>query len=265
MPTLHEVATSLGVHYMTAYRYVRLGMLPAHKSDGQWRITDEDLAGFMERRTDAPARTSHAPYAERYRSRAISADLKGAWSVCENALASGHSLEQVYLDIIAPTMADIGRSWETGELSVADEHRASAVVMRTIGRLSHRLSRPGRTRGAVVIGAVSGDMHALPVTIAADVMRGRGFDVIDLGGNTPIESFVESARDTDGLRAVVVTVSTTSCLDRVQDTLDELRAALPDVAVFIGGGALDASTATDIGIEHFTGVEQLLDRLTGTD
>ena len=43
--TLHEAADRLGVHYMTVYRRVRLGMLPARKVGGTWRIDPVDLTG----------------------------------------------------------------------------------------------------------------------------------------------------------------------------------------------------------------------------
>ena len=46
--TLHEVAEELGVHYMTAYRSVRLGQLRAHKVGGVWQVEQSAL--------DAPGR-----------------------------------------------------------------------------------------------------------------------------------------------------------------------------------------------------------------
>ena len=47
--TLQEVADELGVHYMTAYRYVKLGLLYAEKRGGSWMITTDDLAAFQSR------------------------------------------------------------------------------------------------------------------------------------------------------------------------------------------------------------------------
>ena len=41
--SLHEAAEALGVHYMTAYRYVRLGVLPAHREGRSWRVRRVDL------------------------------------------------------------------------------------------------------------------------------------------------------------------------------------------------------------------------------
>lgn len=44
--TIQQAADQLGVHYMTAYRYVRLGMVPGHKAGSTWHIDAADLHRF---------------------------------------------------------------------------------------------------------------------------------------------------------------------------------------------------------------------------
>ena len=51
---LRDAAEQLGVHYMTAYRYVRNGTLPAHKSGGEWQVDPADLATLKAHRPTAP-------------------------------------------------------------------------------------------------------------------------------------------------------------------------------------------------------------------
>ena len=41
--SLQEAADILGVHYMTAYRYVRTGRLPAQQVDNRWRVRRANL------------------------------------------------------------------------------------------------------------------------------------------------------------------------------------------------------------------------------
>jgi excisionase family DNA binding protein len=86
--TLKEVADHLDVHYMTAYRYVRLGMLPATQQGRVWVVRSDDLADFV----DAPPSTTERGDAEwdvRLLTRMLDADMSGAWSVIEAAMASG--------------------------------------------------------------------------------------------------------------------------------------------------------------------------------
>ena len=105
------------------------------------------------------------------------------------ALASGMEPIAVYLDLLGPALRSIGDRWARGQLSVADEHQASTVAGRLIGRLGPLFARRGRKPGAVLVGSVAGETHALPSAILADILRGAGFEVIDLGANTPPVSF----------------------------------------------------------------------------
>ena len=58
--TLQEAADALGVHYMTAYRYVRLGLLHAEKIGGSWRVETADLDDFREYRNDGSGASARA-------------------------------------------------------------------------------------------------------------------------------------------------------------------------------------------------------------
>ena len=251
--TLQEAAEALGVHYMTAYRYVRLGLLPASKVGASWRVDREDLDRFS---TDEGAvvgrgRQKPAPWTERLESRLRAGDELGAWGVIEAALASGANTEDVYLDLIAPAMIGIGEAWARGEVDVSVEHRASAIVLRLLGRLSPRFSRRGRSRGSVVLGGAPGDLHGLPVAILADVVRSAGFSGVDLGANLPARSFVQAARDADRLIAVGVSASTEGNDRAVASAIDALHAALGDsIPVLVGGSAVrDERHALSLGAD----------------
>jgi NAD(P)-dependent dehydrogenase (short-subunit alcohol dehydrogenase family) len=88
----------------------------------------------------------------------------------------------------ALSLEDIGDRWAQGELSVADEHRASAVATRVVSRLGARFLPRGPKRGTVVVAAPEGELHGVPVSMAADVLRWHGFAVVDLGADTPADA-----------------------------------------------------------------------------
>ena len=245
--TLQEAAETLGVHYMTAYRYVRLGLLHAVKSGGTWRVSPDALAEF---RDGGPMSPQHeggsrrrAPWAERLEARLLAGDARGAWGVVEAALAAGAELEEIYLDVLAPAMAAIGARWERGELDVSMEHRATGIAMRLIGRLGPRFVRRGRTRGAVVLGAPAGERHALPVAMVSDLLRQHGWEVSDLGADVPDESFVHAVRNTPDVIAVGVSVTTDAGLASAARAFAALRAATSHVALVAGGRAVTSLEA----------------------
>ena len=103
--TLQEVADELGVHYMTVYRYVRLGYLEAHKAGGSWRVRKEDLDSFVAQPAPHAGRgSSDTAWDERLTQRLLAADQAGSWKVVEAAQASGMDLRSVYLEMLVPTM-----------------------------------------------------------------------------------------------------------------------------------------------------------------
>ena len=150
--TLHEAAEQLGVHYMTVYRYVRTGRLEGRKLGGTWVIDARALQRSMSPRSarrGAPARSSVvAALADRL----IQADEPGAWAIVEGALAGGAEPTQLHLDVLGPALREVGERWERNVIDVADEHAATVVMQRLIGRLGPVFRHRGRPRGTVVVG-----------------------------------------------------------------------------------------------------------------
>jgi excisionase family DNA binding protein len=248
--TLQEAAELLGVHYMTAYRYVRLGVLPASKVGGTWQVTAADLAAFRDNGGPVAAGGSRrrAPWATRLEARLVAGDTRGAWGVVEAALAAGADLDEIYLEVISPAMRDIGARWADGELDISVEHRATGIAFRLLGRLGPRFARRGRTRGTIVVGAPTGERHSLPVAMLADLLRGEGWEVSDLGADMPIASFVGSVLSTPGLVAVGVSVTSEECLAAAMELIAALQRAVPNVPVVVGGLAVrDDEHARSLG------------------
>lgn len=246
--SLKSAAEELGLHYMTVYRYVRTGRLPAVKVDGEWRIRRSDLEFLKSDDDNRPAqpREAQQPLLEQ---RMIAGDEPGSWQIIERALASGADVEEIYVKLLIPAMQSVGDRWERDDLSVLDEHQATAVATRLVARLGPMFRRRGRRRGVIIIGAPSGDPHALAPAFLADLLRGRRFEVLDLGGNTPAESFIELATKTDGVKAVAISATAPDNLDVVRRTVDDIRAACgPDLPILVGGNLIpDQATADAVG------------------
>ncbi len=259
--SLQEAAEELGVHYMTAYRYVRQGLLPALKHQGTWRVQRRDVEGF--RQGSAPSsdvddldeghgyavtgrgRSRRAPWAHRLEARLINGDDAGAWSVLESTLAAGHDLESIYSNVMAPALESIGARWEAGELDIAAEHQATAIASRLVARLGPRFARRGRSRGTVVIGAPTGEAHSLPTAMLGDLLRAAGWSVRELGADTPAESFVHAATNCDSLVAVGISVTHPDHRFRVPEIAAAVHRELPGLLVVAGGRGVAGWSADD--------------------
>lgn len=248
--TLQEAADRLGVHYMTVYRYVRLGRLPARKRGGTWEVDSADLEG-LKRGHDRTVRPRHpADWDARLVARLLEGDEPGAWGVLEGALASGASPGEVYANVLGPAMVAVGERWHAGEISIADEHLATSVVLRLIGRMGPRFARKGRSKGTVIVTTPPGEHHAIPSLMLSDFLRGAGFEVLDLGANVPADTLAGIVEKVDGLVAVCISSTRLNAERAIRRVVRAIRATAPDAAVFAGGASVpDAETAASLGAD----------------
>ncbi|NDB05992.1 MAG: helix-turn-helix domain-containing protein [Acidimicrobiia bacterium] len=258
--SIEDVAVVLGVHYMTAYRYVKRRALEATQVSGQWQIKRSDLDDFVKRRSDRHSKAEGsqdarrtADYHRELERCLVNSDAKAAFEVIQAAIDAGADMEEVYLDILGPVMAEIGASWARGEIDISVEHRATAVATRLVGQLSPRCVRRGRHRGNVLIGAPAGERHSLALAMLGDLLRLHGWDVSDLGADTPSNSFVHAASSIPELVAVGVSVTSSDSLASAAELVTTLRRAIgDDVPVLVGGSAiLDVNQARSLGADHF--------------
>jgi excisionase family DNA binding protein len=275
--TLQQVAERLGVHYMTAYRYVRTGQLIAARRAGRWTVDRGDLAAFESDRSTPPPRgrrraaddgaadhwgTGRRRYRARLLERLLAGDEAGAWRVVESALVTRMRPDRVHLDLLAPCLREIGDRWAAGSLSVGDEHVASAVAVRLAARLAPLCARRGRTRGTLVIGGSAGELHGLPLTLVTNVLRSRGWEVVELGPNTPAADVIEAVGRTDRLRAVGVSVGSDGAKESAARTLAAVRDRYPGVPLLAGGpGVPDATVARRLGGDGWAADADQLDAL----
>jgi MerR family transcriptional regulator, light-induced transcriptional regulator len=253
--TLQQAADELGVHYMTVYRYVRTGKLPATRVGGGWRIDPSDLARLKPPGPGRPRKpASRVAVTKQLEARLVAGDEPGAWGVLEAALASDHSPSQVLLQLVAPALESIGERWHRGELNVADEHRGTAVAVRLISRIGARFARRGPKSGTVIITTPPAELHSTPVAIAADLLRWAGFNVIELGADTPADALVHAVAGAPDLLAVAMACTTRASTTAARRVVAHLRGAAPGTTVLLGGAAISsADHARRLGADGFTG------------
>ena len=242
---------------MTAYRYVRTGRLPARREGVQWMVDPAELAKMRSpERTTRGHGTVRSEGPGKLAARMVAGDEPGAWGVVEAALASGVEAADVYLDLLVPALEVVGEGWAVGELTVADEHRATAIALRLVGRLGPRFARRGRKRGTVVVGAPAGEQHGLPSAILADLLRGVGFEVLDMGANTPAASFAETAKEANRLVAIAIAITTPAGGAAVRAAVKAIRQADLGVPILVGGAAVHArAQALRLGADEWSGID----------
>ena len=257
--SLHDVAEMLDVHYMTVYRYVRQGQLPATKVGRSWYVKPSDLELFRDAKvhaSDVPeGGRKVAPWAERLEAQLIQGDQRGAAEIMEAVLRSGHDLYFLYLQVLSPAMGAIGAKWAAGNLEIFVEHRASNIAMRLIGQFGPRFARRGVSKGTVVLGSPADEMHTLSTSMVADLIRLEGWNVSDVGANMPAEAFAEAIRQGEDVVAVCIGVTMPGSLPAAQATIGAIRKVVPrDLPILVGGaGVASDEVARDLGADRRSG------------
>lgn len=135
--------------------------------------------------------------------------------------------------MIAPALRQVGVLWALGEMSVADEHLATAITYRSLASLSAFVGPPEALRGTVLLAAVEGERHVVGLEMVARVLEGGGFDVKLLGADVPTDALAAAvARFAPG---VVGLSATTASPERVREAVRAVLAVDGDVGVLLGG------------------------------
>jgi MerR family transcriptional regulator, light-induced transcriptional regulator len=249
---LREAAGTLGVHYQTAYTWVRQGVLPARKVGRGYEISEVDTRALAARRR----RGAQPPRPIQVRDWAAQSQLihqalaEGDETLARKRLArlaGGVPMIDLCAHIIGPALRRIGDDWAARRVSIAQEHRASAMCERLIA--SYAGQPGGRPRGVAVAATPPGERHGLPALMAAACLREDHWLVHHLAADLPV---AEVTRLAGQVRAglVVLSSATTSAARRAHGAAGEITAELPNVTVLTGqpGGSLHELRAMAAGL-----------------
>ncbi len=181
-----------------------------------------------------PAEGPRRPVAASYLEALLRGDRRRASGIVTEQLARGATLRDLYAEVFAPVQREVGRLWQRGEISIADEHFCTAATQLVMAQLYDRLFEGERRRATLVATSAPGDLHEVGIRIVADFFEMRGWDTVYLGANTPAGAVAEAAVRH---RADLVAVSATraSHVEGVRDVVREVRARAGQVPVLVGG------------------------------
>jgi methanogenic corrinoid protein MtbC1 len=189
-----------------------------------------------------------------YQRALLGADIAGAQAVLEQAVADGASVRALYLDVLQPTLYEIGRRWSHAEISVAQEHLATAATQSAMARLASVLEPSGTRPGVAIVACVSDELHAIGGRMVADFLQSDGWDVHFLGQVTPSEDLAALASRL-GAKVVALSAALPERSPRVREVVAALRALDPAPFVLCGGQAFGGSPerALATGADAFAG------------
>lgn len=184
----------------------------------------------------------------------LAGNRQAATQIALEALRADHPVVDIYVEIFQESQYQVGRLWETNQITVAQEHLATAVTQFVLAQIYPMIPTPDLVRGKVVITGVEGEMHQIGANLVADVLESSGWDVKFLGTNVPQAGVLEVIAEH---RADVVGISATMLfsIPNVVKLLNAIRKKFGPNGpkIILGGGAFRHAPhlANELGADGF--------------
>lgn len=183
----------------------------------------------------------------------IKGDMAGATQLTTEALAEGIAPKSVLDDGLIAGMDVIGGRFKKGEVFIPEVLIAARAMKSSMAILEPALAKAGvEPVGRFVVGTVKGDLHDIGKNLVAMMMKGAGFEVIDLGVDVSPETFVEQVK-AHGADMVGMSALLTTTMPAMEQAVKALNDSGVKVKVLVGGAPVTQEYADKIGADGFAG------------
>lgn len=167
-----------------------------------------------------------------------------ALGVSQVALAAGLDVRDLYINVFQPAMHEIGRLWETKQITVAQEHVATSITKRVMAQI-HVLTMMRLTplrmfmnalKRTVVTACVGDEMHELGIQMVADMFEMEGWHVYHLGAHVPALDLTEMVH-THRVHVLALSVTLNTHMPHVCEVIQMVRRspAGANINIMVGG------------------------------
>jgi 5-methyltetrahydrofolate--homocysteine methyltransferase len=174
-------------------------------------------------------------------------------ALVQHALDEGAAPLAVLNQGLIAGMNVVGEQFRQREIFLPDVLLAARAMYAGLDLLKPRLARDGvPTAGRVVIGSVHGDLHDIGKNLVGIMLKGAGFEIIDLGNDVPAERFVDAAVEHDA-RVIGLSALLTTTMLVMKDVVGLVRGrGLGDrIKVIVGGAPVSEAFAREIGADAY--------------
>jgi len=181
----------------------------------------------------------------------IKGDQNAALSLTEEALDQGVAPESILKDGLIEGMNVIGVRFKNNEVYIPEVLIAARAMKSAMDILEPRLVEAGVEPVAkAAVGTVQGDLHDIGKNLVVMMLKGAGFEVIDLGVDVTPEAFVAKAKQT-GAEIIGMSALLTTTMPAMEKSIKALKDAAIDAKIMIGGAPVTQGYADKIGADGY--------------
>ncbi|MFQ5637729.1 MAG: corrinoid protein [bacterium] len=180
-------------------------------------------------------------------------DHKRVFELTKRAIGQNLPPKDILDNGLIAGMNVIGEQFRKHEIFLPEVLMAARAMYAGMDQLKPLLIKEGvPNAGKVVIGTVQGDLHDIGKNLVSILLKGAGFEIIDLGKDVPPERFIEAAQKEEaqviGLSALLTT--TTPMMNKVIDLVKD-SGLNHSVKILIGGAPVTEEFAQEIGADAY--------------
>lgn len=169
------------------------------------------------------------------------------------AISKKVNIKSIVIEALTGGMKVVGNNFDRGLYLIPDMLASAEAVGKAMEILSPYLNGAGiESKGKFVIATVKGDLHDIGKNIVGIMLKGSGYDVIDLGTDVSSSDIIEAVKVNKpkflGLSALLTTTMTE--MENVTNALKECEIR-DDVKVIIGGAPTSPEFAEKIGADNY--------------
>jgi 5-methyltetrahydrofolate--homocysteine methyltransferase len=181
----------------------------------------------------------------------IKGDQKTAVEITKAAISENMAPEKILNEGLIAGMNIIGARFKKNEVYIPEVLIAARAMKMAMEILAPKLVAAGvKPLGKCAIGTVQGDLHDIGKNLVMMMLKGAGFEVVDLGVDVSPEKFVESAK-TAGVQVIGMSALLTTTMPSMEKTVKAIKDAGLKVKVMIGGAPVTQTYADKIGANGY--------------
>ncbi len=166
-----------------------------------------------------------------------------------DAVEAKTNVAEILMESMIPAMAEIGERFSRNEAYVPEMLIAARAMQAGLDILDPLLQEAGHEPiGKVAIGTVKGDLHDIGKNLVAMMLKGAGFDVVDLGVDCDIENYRKAVND--GVQVILLSALLTTTMPYMKEVVDALKDS--GAKILIGGAPVTQAYADEIGADGYS-------------
>jgi 5-methyltetrahydrofolate--homocysteine methyltransferase len=169
--------------------------------------------------------------------------------IVQQEVEKGTNVADILMGSMVPAMAEIGDRFSRNEAYVPEMLIAARAMQAGLNILDPLLTQAGhKPLGKVAIGTVKGDLHDIGKNLVGMMLKGAGFEVMDLGVDCDIEKFREAINN--GAQCILLSALLTTTMPYMKQVVSGLAGS--GAKILIGGAPVTQQYADEIGADGYS-------------